>query len=72
MTAPDTSAELLTALGRGRFGGIDVVRITPAGSATRRESMFDPTVVARLWSGVGSLASWPRPSRRPTASTATD
>jgi hypothetical protein len=48
--APGTSPELLVSLGRRGLGRIDVVRVTPGGSATRRESLFDRATLTRWWS----------------------
>lgn len=46
-TEPGTHAELLASVGRGRLGGIDLVRITPGGTATSRATLFDPGLVTR-------------------------
>jgi len=65
--AADAPVQLLASPDRRQFGRVSVVRITPNGTATRRESLFDSTVVTRLWSGVASLASRRRSARRPAA-----
>jgi hypothetical protein len=59
--ASDATGDLLATIGRRRFGAIDVIRVTPAGRATRRESLFDPAVLARLpRPGIESLGAGPR------------
>lgn len=47
--ATDMPGELLATLGRRRLGAIDVVRVTPSGRASRRESLFERGVVTRVW-----------------------
>lgn len=46
---PDSSTVLLASLDRPRFGRVSVVRITPSGRATRRETLLDVEVLTRLW-----------------------
>lgn len=60
-SASGVPAGLLAATDRRRFGPVAVVRISPGGRATRRESLFDPAALARLpQAGLASLVAGPR------------
>jgi hypothetical protein len=52
----DMSPELLVMLDRRRLGAVGVVRVTPGGRASSRESLFDPAILARVpWSRIGAV-----------------
>ena len=54
-----------TVSGRLGLGGLSVVRITPGGTQTRRESWFDPGLTRLVWGGLRTWLQW---SRGPSAS----